>query len=417
MNGLVICPKGCQRGVDENGESGQVREIFSYKPLMSPYGQIVHHLDSENASLPISLTPERQTLNKAIEEKGILSHIQNLLMKAKDARGPRRDLLFDLCAGHPHTSCEQALIQVGISEIAGDGTLPNDGSEKEKKAEKVHKASLEGSLAEVCYYHTFVSVSDSASIGVQTGSPEQMKGHKNGNRIVNRIILWVTAPIHAAFLGKKRPNDQTRLEQSQAHTDSGYTIIMNWHKTQTWLEQSQEHVYSQDILDSVVGALAIRHLLQPSETLADFLLKLSHTRSLGSATHAAFAALVIHRKGEWIQALTTLHKFDGLIAMSVLQVLILIRDNLTEEERHIADEFAREQSEPFLKLDTVDCQRIYHTSIESAIKYLLRIDSSSLEIRQKLLKWNNALPRMRDYSPLQKNEFKRWIKSLLDLTD
>jgi len=266
MNGLIICPKGCQRGSDENSESEQIRELFSYEPLMSPDYQIcdyffskndtdeitndeyLHYLCSENASLLFSLTPERQTLNKAIKEKGILSHIQNLLINAKDAKEPRRYLLFDLCAGLPHASCEQALIQLGMSEIA--------------------------------------VASDEMS--VQTSLHEQIAG---------------------------------------------------------------------DILDAVVGALAIRHVLQPSETLADFLLRLPHTRPLGSATDAAFAALIVCRKGKWLQALTTLHNVDP---RNVLQALLLIKEDLTNEECHIADKFVQEQSEPFPKLVVYAEKRVVH---------------------------------------------------------
>lgn len=154
---------------------------------------------------------------------------------------------------------------------------------------------------------------------------------------------------------------------------------------------------SNKIASSATYALSIRHMLEPSDSLADFILALPSSKSsLSDTAPIAFLALLLHRRGKWVQALTMLTAFSlresfGSVPHA-LGLFLSLRENLTSDERSIADEFAEEQFEQFLKKDTVDHQLDLEPLL-TVVKYLLQTGSPSIEIEQKLLAMKRAIPK------------------------
>ena len=85
-------------------------------------------------------------------------------------------------------------------------------------------------------------------------------------------------------------------------------------------------------------------MLEPSDTLADFILALRQAdRSPGMSRSTAIVAITLCRRGKWLQAFLALvsgyNSFDRMPLEHFKEILGVIRESLTDEELLLVEEF------------------------------------------------------------------------------
>ncbi len=116
-----------------------------------------------------------------------------------------------------------------------------------------------------------------------------------------------------------------------------------------------------------LSALSVRHLLNPSDVLANFILDLSDNINL-TGIEDVIVALAFQPKGKWVQALLELATRDH---SQSLEVLYIVRDKLTDSDRQLIDAYSLKELDAFFPDETV-------------LKYLLWRGYSITELDHKL---------------------------------